>query len=64
MKTEVLMIGAGTSGLCAAVRLAEAGVKVIVIATGAGSLGLPPLWTSSATPRSWSWTRWGPSPRS
>jgi glycerol-3-phosphate dehydrogenase subunit B len=42
MKTEVLMIGAGTSGLCAAVRLAEAGVKVIVIATGAGSLGLAP----------------------
>jgi glycerol-3-phosphate dehydrogenase subunit B len=42
MKTEVLVIGAGTSGLCAAVRLAEAGVKVIVIATGAGSLGLAP----------------------
>lgn len=42
MKTEVLVIGAGTSGLSAAVRLAEAGVKVTVIASGAGSLGLAP----------------------
>lgn len=40
MKTEVLVIGAGTAGLAAAVRLAQSGVKVTVVATGAGSLGL------------------------
>ncbi len=42
MKTDVLVIGAGTAGLCAAVRLAQAGRRVQVIATGAGSLGLAP----------------------
>jgi glycerol-3-phosphate dehydrogenase subunit B len=40
MKTEVLVIGAGTAGLAAAVRLAQSGVRVTVVATGAGSLGL------------------------
>jgi glycerol-3-phosphate dehydrogenase subunit B len=40
MKSEVLVIGAGTAGLAAAVRLAQSGVKVTVVATGAGSLGL------------------------
>jgi glycerol-3-phosphate dehydrogenase subunit B len=42
MKTEVLVVGAGMAGLAAAVRLAQAGVKVTVVASGAGSLGLAP----------------------
>ncbi len=42
MKTDVLVIGAGMSGLTLAVRLAEAGAKVTVIGSGAGSLGLSP----------------------
>lgn len=42
MKSDVLVIGAGTAGLAAAVRLAQTGVKVVVVATGAGSLGLAP----------------------
>jgi glycerol-3-phosphate dehydrogenase subunit B len=42
VKTDVLVIGAGTAGLTAAVRLAQSGVKVAVVATGAGSMGLAP----------------------
>ncbi len=38
--SRVLVVGAGLSGLACAVRLADGGVPVTVIATGAGSLGL------------------------
>lgn len=40
--TRVVVIGAGLAGLVAAVRLAEAGADVTVVATGAGSLPLSP----------------------
>ncbi len=38
--TRVVVIGAGLAGLSCALRLADAGVRVTVIATGAGSLQL------------------------
>jgi len=38
--TDALVIGAGTAGLTAGIRLAEGGLKVLVVATGEGSLPL------------------------
>jgi glycerol-3-phosphate dehydrogenase subunit B len=38
--TDVLVIGAGTAGLAAATRLAQAGPRVSVVATGEGSIPL------------------------
>lgn len=40
--TRVVVIGAGLAGLVAALRLAEAGADVTVVATGAGGLRLSP----------------------
>ncbi len=42
MKPDVVVVGSGMSGLAAAVRLAEAGAAVLVVAKGAGSLQLAP----------------------
>jgi glycerol-3-phosphate dehydrogenase subunit B len=42
MLTDVLVIGAGTAGLTAAIRLAQGGLRVLVVATGEGSLPLAP----------------------
>ena len=40
MITDALVIGAGTAGLTVGIRLAEGGLKVLVVATGEGSLPL------------------------
>ncbi|MGE3138607.1 MAG: glycerol-3-phosphate dehydrogenase subunit GlpB [Thermoleophilia bacterium] len=40
--TRVVVIGAGLAGLTAALRLAEGGARVTVVATGSGSLPLSP----------------------
>ncbi|HWI21300.1 MAG TPA: anaerobic glycerol-3-phosphate dehydrogenase subunit GlpB [Baekduia sp.] len=42
MNPDAIVIGAGLSGLTSAVRLAEAGRKVIVLAKGSGALTLAP----------------------
>jgi glycerol-3-phosphate dehydrogenase subunit B len=39
---DVLVVGAGVAGLCAAVRLAEGGASVCVLAHGVGSTHLAP----------------------
>ena len=38
-ETEIVIVGAGTAGLCAAVSAAEAGAKVICFAMGSGPVG-------------------------
>ena len=40
MNTDALVIGAGTAGLTAAIRLAQGGLSVLVVATGEGCLPL------------------------
>ena len=40
MNTDALVIGAGTAGLTAATRLAQDGLRVLVVATGEGCLPL------------------------
>ena len=40
--TDVVVLGAGLAGLVAAVRLAEAGLRVVTVAKGYGSLRLSP----------------------
>ena len=40
MNTDALVIGAGTAGLIAATRLAQGGLRVLVVATGEGCLPL------------------------
>lgn len=40
MKVDALVIGAGTAGLTASTRLAHAGLRVLLVATGEGSLPL------------------------
>ena len=40
MSYEAVVIGAGLAGLCAALRLAEAGCRVVVLARGAGAVQL------------------------
>ena len=42
MRPDVVVVGSGTSGLVAALRLAEEGASVLVLARGAGSLRLAP----------------------
>lgn len=42
LRSDVLVIGAGSAGLSAALRLAQAGAKVQLIASGDGSLPLAP----------------------
>jgi glycerol-3-phosphate dehydrogenase subunit B len=42
MKVDVVVIGAGTAGMTAAIRLAEGGRRVVVLAKGAGSTRLAP----------------------
>jgi glycerol-3-phosphate dehydrogenase subunit B len=42
MRADVVVVGGGMSGLTAGVALAEAGVSVLVLAKGAGSLQLAP----------------------
>jgi glycerol-3-phosphate dehydrogenase subunit B len=42
MRPDVVVVGGGMSGLTAGVALAEAGVSVLVLAKGAGSLQLAP----------------------
>ena len=39
---DVVVLGAGMAGLVAAVRLAEAGLRVVTVAKGYGSLRLAP----------------------
>lgn len=41
---DVVVIGAGTAGLTAAIRLAQAGAQVCVVAKGIGSTHLSPGW--------------------
>jgi glycerol-3-phosphate dehydrogenase subunit B len=41
-RQDVIVVGAGVAGLTAAVRLAEAGVRVLVLAKGVGSTHLAP----------------------
>jgi glycerol-3-phosphate dehydrogenase subunit B len=43
MRWDVIVAGAGTAGLTAAVRAAQAGKKVLVLAKGAGATHLSPL---------------------
>ena len=43
MRCDVIVAGAGTAGLTAAVRAAQAGKKVLVLAKGAGATHLAPL---------------------
>lgn len=42
MKPDVVVVGAGLSGMTAATRLAESGAKVLVVATGSGAISLAP----------------------
>ena len=39
MRYDTVVVGAGVAGLTAAVRLAEAGQRVVVLAKGVGSSG-------------------------
>ncbi len=52
MTTDLLVIGAGWSGLLAAYTAAKAGLQVQVVAKGLGSMHWAPArWTSWATRR-------------
>ena len=48
LRSDVVVIGAGSAGLTAAIRLAQAGAKVTVIAKGSGSTQLAPGWIDVA----------------
>ena len=48
LRSDVVVIGAGSAGLTAAIRLAQAGAQVTVIAKGAGSTQLAPGWIDVA----------------
>jgi glycerol-3-phosphate dehydrogenase subunit B len=47
-RADVVVIGAGTAGLTAAIRLAQAGAAVTVVAKGLGSTQLAPGWIDVA----------------